>query len=665
MNNSAIVRIFMVILVTLFATQDARSDPLRLDLSERISVVSRERTSAPNLTLNQLPGIGLLWRTPSDLRKNEKWNGRDELWYRFELSNLDLSEYKIPVLILPFVIQAITVYSEGKEIYSWGRFNDNGTIGFRGYPIHIVPLTDVNLDTPIFVRVGSGGANVGIIDAAYIAERSTAVENYFWLGLPNLALFVLALLLSCLAFSAFLLTRKNKTLLAYALFALSIGTFVGSHSYTLRLSTDWAKIRHSTELMSLYLSGLTFSYYLDSIFSHIDKFRILNKSWKFYAVFAVCAAFGELTQWAPLFQWLRPWQLITALIFLTVPWFTIKSMLSRSVESYFVGGGLIAFTVASFAGVIFSAGGGAVTAPIFHLFIISGVFLLLSGLGGLLVYRHYDTNKKIIQYQHEASAIREAQARQDKDMEAARAVQQTLLPLSLNFPGFETAAHWTTADQTGGDWYTGHFDEKTKIAYLFMGDVTGHGFASALVTGLAHGAVTSVFKLYQNSNRLDPEQMLLRIARAVNSVVHDCATRSVRAMSMVCLALNSETGEIHLLNCGHPQAYLIKNKKMEVLLGAGSLLGFHDSPDFDVKRYQMDPGDRIFMYTDGILENGRTTGRALSFSKLRRTLSQRDRPVAETQSEILNLLKTTWQNAPIEDDYTMILMQWGEQQTSV
>jgi len=193
-------------------------------------------------------------------------------------------------------------------------------------------------------------------------------------------------------------TRKYKTLLPYSLFAISIGTFVGSHSYTLRLSPESAKLRYSIELMSLYLSGMTFSFYLDTIFAQIDKFRILNKAWKFCAVFALCAALGEITQWLPLFHWLRPWQLFTAIIFLTVPYFTVRSMLSRSVESYFVGGGLIAFTVASFAGVIFSAGGGAVTAPIFHLFIISGVFLLLSGLGGLLVYRHYDTNRKIIQY---------------------------------------------------------------------------------------------------------------------------------------------------------------------------------------------------------------------------------------------------------------------------
>ena len=494
----------------------------------------------------------------------------------------------------------------------------------------------------------------------FLAERGNVTESYFWLGLPNLGLFILALLIGSLSLFAFLATRENKTLLAYGLFAIVIGTFVGSHSHTLRLSTDCAKARHSTELFSLYLSGLTFSYYLDTIFGNIDKYRILNKSWKFYALFAFGAALGELTQWAPLFKWLRPWQMITAIIFLTVPYFTIKSMFSKSVESYFVGGGLIAFTVASFAGVMFSVGGGAVTAPIFHFFIISGVFLLLVGLGGLLVYRHYDTNRRVIQYQKETAVIREAQARQEKDMEAARAVQQTLLPLSLRFPGFETAAHWSTADQTGGDWYSGYFDDNAGIAYLFLGDVTGHGFASALVTGLAHGAVSSVFKLYSKESALKPDELLIRIARAVNHVVHESASRSVRAMSMVCLALNSKTGEIHMINCGHPQVYLINNDKVEVLLGSGSLLGFHAEPEFEVKTYSMERGNRLFVYTDGVLENGRNAGKAVSFAKLRRVLKQSDKPLSEMHSEVVSLLKTTWQDAPLEDDYTLVLMQWGE-----
>lgn len=652
-------RLVLMFLLAILSTQQVSQAAERLNLSEQVQVQAMPSTAEPDLRAVSLSGQSEGWTDFVEFRKAHKWDGRGELWYRISLKPQNLEKFEVPVLILPFVIQALEVYSGGKKIYDWGLFLPEGRIGFRGYPIHMIPVGNLNLKEPLLVRVGSGGANIGFIDGAFLGDRGSHVETYFWLGLPNLGLFILALLIGCLSLFAYLATRTNKTLLAYGLFAICIGTFVGSHSYTLRVSTDWAKIRHSTELMSLYLSGLMFSFYLDTIFSQIDKYRILNKSWKFYAAFAVIAAIGETTQLVPLFKLLRPWQMITAIIFLTVPYFTIRSMFSRSVESYFVGGGLIAFTVASFAGVMFSVGGGAVTAPIFHIFIISGVFLLLVGLGGLLVYRHYDATRKVIQYQKEAAEIREAQARQEKDMEAARAVQQTLLPTSLRFPGFETAAHWMTADQTGGDWYSGYYDDRDGIAYLFLGDVTGHGFASALVTGLVHGAVTSVFKTSQTDGGIKPDEMLKRISRAVNVVVHESASRSVRAMSMVCLAINPQNGEVHMINCGHPQVYLIKSDKVEVLLGSGSLLGFHDEVDFKVEKFHIEKGDRLFVYTDGVLENGRSNGRAISFAKLRRILRQPEKSVQEIQADIVSLLKSTWQDSPIEDDYTLVLMQLG------
>jgi serine phosphatase RsbU (regulator of sigma subunit) len=655
------VRAFLLSFFLFLFSTLAFASPNRQSLSEQLRILALPYSAGVAPTLESFKGTSTEWLPLKEFRNAHKWDGKEEYWYKLQLTPEQVEQYQTPVVILPFVVQVLSVFSGSNEIYGWGQFGLDGRTFYRGYPIHMIPLKGVNLNEPLYIRVGSGAANIGVVDGVFLDDRGASVEMYFWLGLPNLALFILAMLIGFLSLFAFAAIRGNKTPLAYGLFALAIGTFVGSHSYTLRISTDWAKIRHSTELFSLYMSGMTFSFYLDTIFAPIDRFRILNKSWKFYAVFAACAAIGEATQWAPLFKWLRPWQAFTALIFLTVPYFTIRSMLSKSVESYFVGGGLIAFTIASFAGVIFSVGGGSVTAPIFHFFIISGVFLLLVGLGGVLVYRHYDANRRVIQYQQETAIIREAQARQEKDMEAARAVQQTLLPSSLRFPGFETMVHWTTADQTGGDWYAGHFDEKEEIAYLFLGDVTGHGFASALVTGLAHGAVASVIKLHESEARMAPSELLMRIARAVNHVVHESASRSVRAMSMIGLALNSKTGDVDLVNCGHPQVYRISNGRFEVLLGSGSLLGFHADPDFEVKKYKLEPGDRLFVYTDGVLENGRNEGKAISFAKLRRALNQPDKRVAQTHQELVGLLKTTWQDAPIEDDYTLILMQWGEE----
>lgn len=214
------------------------------------------------------------WSSTYEFKKSHRWNGKDELWYRIKISKESVQQFQVPVMVLPFVIQALVVYASERDVYSWGRFESDGRVGFKGYPIHMIPLNNINLDSPLYLRVGSGGANVGLIDGAFLGESATVRESYFWLGLPNLALWVLAMLIGFMSLFLYTATRENKTLLAYGLFALTIGTFVGSHSYTLRLATDWAKIRHSTELLSLYLSGLTFSLYLDTIFSAIDRFRI-------------------------------------------------------------------------------------------------------------------------------------------------------------------------------------------------------------------------------------------------------------------------------------------------------------------------------------------------------------------------------------------------------
>ena len=66
-----------------------------------------------------------------------------------------------------------------------------------------------------------------------------------------------------------------------------------------------------------------------------------------------------------------------------------------------------------------------------------------------------------------------------------------LLPQQMSMPHIEVAGFYAPASQTGGDWYGCHYDEASRIAYFFVGDVTGHGFPSALITGGASGAVSA------------------------------------------------------------------------------------------------------------------------------------------------------------------------------
>jgi serine phosphatase RsbU (regulator of sigma subunit) len=55
----------------------------------------------------------------------------------------------------------------------------------------------------------------------------------------------------------------------------------------------------------------------------------------------------------------------------------------------------------------------------------------------------------------------------------------------------------------------------------------------------------------------------------------------------------------------------------------------------------MERGDRLFVYTDGILENGRTSGKSISFAKLSRILNNRQKPVGQTSTEMRQLMTIT------------------------
>ncbi|HEY4132454.1 MAG TPA: SpoIIE family protein phosphatase, partial [Gemmatimonadaceae bacterium] len=84
------------------------------------------------------------------------------------------------------------------------------------------------------------------------------------------------------------------------------------------------------------------------------------------------------------------------------------------------------------------------------------------------------------------------QARVDAEVEAARRIQTKLLPRAIDVPGLEIAAHMHAADVVGGD----YFDVRTTPdgAWLFLGDVTGHGLGAGLVTLMAQSTVTSILE---------------------------------------------------------------------------------------------------------------------------------------------------------------------------
>ncbi|MDQ3233723.1 MAG: SpoIIE family protein phosphatase, partial [Pseudobdellovibrionaceae bacterium] len=246
----------------------------------------------------------------------------------------------------------------------------------------------------------------------------------------------------------------------------------------------------------------------------------------------------------------------------------------------------------------------------------------------------------------------------EESMKEAQLVQQALFPTIKRLGSFAVADFFKAADHTGGDWYGYYEEDRRDRAYFFIGDVTGHGLSSALITGTAAGSVYgSIATLQAVQKEMSLTETTEILANCVNRAVYDTAAKVDKFMTMVFVSFDSRTGEVAFINAGHPNGFIISDYKVKPLLGNGSPLGFHRDPTFKVQRFQMQPGDILFFYTDGLIENEGPDGEKLHPRDLARILEFSREPDL-IKKQLLKQTDSIWQNQRAADDYAFVIIRW-------
>ena len=250
---------------------------------------------------------------------------------------------------------------------------------------------------------------------------------------------------------------------------------------------------------------------------------------------------------------------------------------------------------------------------------------------------------------------------------AAQAVHLTLLPKNPAPPEVSIAMHYHSADQIGGDWVTYDFDPLAGRIFLCVGDVTGHGIPSALVTAAAAGAFKATVMSFASENfhndALEKHSMesmdraLLRLATAVNKTVHQTGSQVKRDMTMAFVAVDLRTGNGAYINAAHLPILHLSQDSIATLTATSSMLGLDQDAKFFVKRFRMSLGDRLFIFTDGLTENRGPTGQKLKLIQVRNILMGCPDPsyAAET---LLEQARFIWRAEKPKDDCSFLIMRW-------
>ncbi len=193
------------------------------------------------------------------------------------------------------------------------------------------------------------------------------------------------------------------------------------------------------------------------------------------------------------------------------------------------------------------------------------------------------------------------------DLEAARAVQRSLLPNPLpDIPSLRLTARYLPMNKIGGDFYD--VVDRGDSCGLFIADVSGHGAPAALFT-----ALLKVYFRLSFEKAEDPEWVL--------RMLHSALMRDLSEETFItafCSVYYPQTGILIFSGAGHPGAILYKGgEKMCTVLKANAMpICLANWGAFEKREAYLDVGDRLFLYTDGLFEARGEGGKHIGSARL-------------------------------------------------
>lgn len=253
-----------------------------------------------------------------------------------------------------------------------------------------------------------------------------------------------------------------------------------------------------------------------------------------------------------------------------------------------------------------------------------------------------------------------------RSMGLATAVQQSLLPETelVQRPGFQLRGIFAPAAECGGDYWT--WRELTPNRCLIVvADATGHGAAPALLSAVAKGAVDACWQLM--GPELGPGELLGVLNKAVYRA---CKTRYL--MSGFAAVLDAERGELRYANAAQSFPFLIGAPSgagcppaLKLLVEPGAALGVQPLATYPAHVHPMAPGDKLFMYTDGLVDAVGPTAARFGERRLRSTLLELAAEHATVLPDLVmaRLERYTAGEEPL-DDVTVVAVELGTATTN-
>ena len=259
-------------------------------------------------------------------------------------------------------------------------------------------------------------------------------------------------------------------------------------------------------------------------------------------------------------------------------------------------------------------------------------------------------------------SVSAANLRMREDLEAAANVQQALLPERIpEFEGVRFAWRLDPCDQLAGDTLNVFsLDERYTAFYLL--DVSGHGVAAALssvtlsrVLLPVQGRGSMLVRLVDGVAQVVPPAVL---ARRLNRQFERGMAHG-QFFTFLYAVLDRQDNKLHYVSAGHPGPILHRaDGSLEILAATAPPLGILPHVEIDQQTLSLSPGDRLFVYSDGLTEARPKSGEQFGLERLLDIMKQQ--PAASLPDTIRTVFEHVqdWSGAQaFEDDVSCLALE--------
>jgi len=239
-----------------------------------------------------------------------------------------------------------------------------------------------------------------------------------------------------------------------------------------------------------------------------------------------------------------------------------------------------------------------------------------------------------------------------RDLEVAREIQNAMLPEGTwSGPGVEAFGLTKPANTVGGDFYD-ILPQPDGTVLVALGDVAGKASPAALLMALLLAILRTL---------VDEGLPLTALVQRLNIQVSRHAPPS-RFITLFLASFTPATGRLEFVNAGQtPPLLRRQNGSIERLLQGGVALGMFEGSTYQAGEVQLDPGDALLMYSDGLTEAESPDGQPFDEAGLERTLAlfagaYQKTAAAELGKAVFDAVERHRRDQRLQDDLTVLVL---------